>query len=78
MSAMNKIDLIRAWKDPIYRASLTDERRASLPQNPAGLTELNDDQLRIAAAATTIGTTAPTCTLYTFLGWRSCCPSTTV
>ncbi len=73
---MNKIDVIRAWKDPVYRASLSEEQRAALPMHPAGITELNDDQLRIAGAEE-VATTAPTCTQYTFLNWRSCCPPAT-
>lgn len=28
--------IVRAWKDPAYRASLTDEERASLPESPSG------------------------------------------
>jgi mersacidin/lichenicidin family type 2 lantibiotic len=36
---------IRAWKDPEYRASLSAEGLASLPENPAGLIELTDADL---------------------------------
>ena len=70
---MNKIDVIRAWKDPVYRAALSDEERAALPGHPAGLEELSDDQVRVAGSAVVI-TTAPTCTNYTFLNMRQCCP----
>jgi mersacidin/lichenicidin family type 2 lantibiotic len=73
---MNKTDVIRAWKDPVYRASLSEEARAALPQHPAGLADLSDDQL-VALGASTPVTTAPTCTEYTFLNWRSCCPPIT-
>jgi mersacidin/lichenicidin family type 2 lantibiotic len=72
---MKKTDVIRAWKDPVYRASLSEEERAALPLNPAGVADLSDDQLRIGGA--TVATTAPTCTNYTFLNWRSCCPPMT-
>jgi mersacidin/lichenicidin family type 2 lantibiotic len=37
-----KIDIVRAWKDSEYRNSLTAEEQASLPPNPA---ELSEDQL---------------------------------
>lgn len=74
---MNKTDVIRAWKDPAYRATLSEEERAALPLNPAGLADLSDDQLRIAGGAATPITTAPTCTMHTFLNWRSCCPPIT-
>jgi mersacidin/lichenicidin family type 2 lantibiotic len=73
---MNKTDVIRAWKDPIYRASLSEEERAALPQHPAGLAELSDDQLRLTGASAVI-TTAPTCTQYTFINLRECCPPVT-
>lgn len=43
---MKKVDVIRAWKDEAYRASLTEEERARLPPNPAGVVEINDDYLR--------------------------------
>lgn len=44
---MNRERIIRAWKDPEYRASLSTEERAALPECPAGraLTELQDDEL---------------------------------
>src|SRR5262245_12510355 len=39
------VDIIRAWKDEAYRASLTDEQRASLPEHPVGPIDLSDAQL---------------------------------
>ena len=39
------IDVARAWKDPVYRMSLTEAERASLPENPVGLVELDMDDL---------------------------------
>lgn len=75
---MNKTDVIRAWKDPFYRATLSEREQAALPQHPAGLTELSDEQLRITGNAAVVPTTtAPNCTNYTFLNWRSCCPPIT-
>lgn len=38
-----KFDIVRAWKDEIYRQSLSEEQLQSLPANPAG--ELTDDEL---------------------------------
>ncbi len=70
---MNKNDVIRAWKDPFYRATLSGEAQASLPQHPAGITELSDDQL-IVAGASALLTTAFACTEFTFGTWRACCP----
>ncbi|WPB81257.1 mersacidin/lichenicidin family type 2 lantibiotic [Archangium violaceum] len=44
---MKKEMIVRAWKDPAYRASLSDKERASLPESPSGraMTELEDDEL---------------------------------
>jgi mersacidin/lichenicidin family type 2 lantibiotic len=39
------IDIVRAWKDPVYRASLSAAERAALPPNPAGLVELSRAEL---------------------------------
>ena len=40
---MSNADIIRAWKDTKYRASLSHDERALLPPHPAGITELEDD-----------------------------------
>ncbi|QRK12138.1 mersacidin/lichenicidin family type 2 lantibiotic [Archangium violaceum] len=39
--------IIRAWKDPAFRASLTSEERAALPELPSGrpVTELDEGEL---------------------------------
>jgi mersacidin/lichenicidin family type 2 lantibiotic len=42
---MNIATVVRAWKDREYRLGLTDEERALLPENPAGLLELDDADL---------------------------------
>ncbi|HLT34741.1 MAG TPA: mersacidin/lichenicidin family type 2 lantibiotic [Enhygromyxa sp.] len=42
---MSKIDIIRAWKDPSYRQSLSAAERALVPENPAGPVELYDADL---------------------------------
>lgn len=49
MSHLNTIDIIRAWKDPEYRLSLSGAERAVLPEHPAGLMELTDVELSAAA-----------------------------
>ena len=70
---MNKSDVIRAWKDPFYRARLSDEERAALPDHPAGMVELDEKELKTAAAGNVI-TTARDCTAFTFLNMHACCP----
>ncbi|MEX1364190.1 MAG: mersacidin/lichenicidin family type 2 lantibiotic [Nannocystaceae bacterium] len=73
---MSNFDVVRAWKDPAYRRTLTPEQLASLPEHPAGLVELSDEQLGEAsggvAAAGPVQTTALTCTQYSFGGWKAC------
>lgn len=44
------IDLLRAWKDPEYRKSLTPEELACVPENPAGNAELSAEDLASLAA----------------------------
>lgn len=39
---MSRLDVIRAWKDSAYRASLSTEQLAGLPANPAGAVELTE------------------------------------
>ena len=69
---MNKSDLIRAWKDPVYRSSLDAAKLGALPAHPAGLIELQDEELRSVGGAIT---TALGCTMHTFGQWASCgCP----
>ena len=46
---MNAENTIRAWKDPYYRATLSPEERASMPEHPAGLVELSDAELENAS-----------------------------
>jgi len=40
--------IIRAWKDPEFRASMSEEEKSQLPENPAGAIELTDDELDMA------------------------------
>ena len=49
---MNKINVIRAWKDEEYRRGLSEAERASLPQHPAGWIELDDAELGMVAGGT--------------------------
>ena len=49
---MSKIDIIRAWKDEEYCESLSPSDRAWLPQNPAGLIELTEQDLGHAGGGT--------------------------
>jgi mersacidin/lichenicidin family type 2 lantibiotic len=42
---MNITTIIQAWKDPDFRPGLTAEERSLLPENPAGLLELDEADL---------------------------------
>ena len=71
---MKNVDVVRAWKDPKYRRSLSSDELARLPMNPAGRVELGDEEMRRASGLkgeAAIVTTAWFCTLYTFL--NRCC-----
>ena len=87
---MEKIDIIRAWKDEEYRNSLTDEQKASAPANPAGMMQLTDAELTAAAGGTeatialertgaglTMGCCSSViheCGFSWYLGTYGCCP----
>ncbi|HKS26457.1 MAG TPA: mersacidin/lichenicidin family type 2 lantibiotic [Pyrinomonadaceae bacterium] len=50
---MSNVNIVRAWKDEEYRRSLSEAERAMLPQNPAGMIELNDKDLETVAGGDT-------------------------
>jgi mersacidin/lichenicidin family type 2 lantibiotic len=50
-----KFDIVRAWKDEAYRASLSTEEQAMLPENPAGALELSDAELEAVHGALSVG-----------------------
>jgi mersacidin/lichenicidin family type 2 lantibiotic len=45
---MTPSDIIRAWKDPRYRAGLSATQLAQLPAHPAGAIELAEPTLHAA------------------------------
>ena len=53
---MSNINLIRAWKDAEYRASLSAEELATLPENPVGMVELPDEEMANVAGGGTFWT----------------------
>ena len=68
--------IIRAWKDPEFRARLSSEQRASLPDSPSGkpMTELDDADLQeitggavareLGPSTGCTGPIKPTCGIY--------------
>ncbi len=72
-------DVIRSWKDPKYRRSLTTEQLQAIPQHPAGPAMLTDQEVKVASGLMTEDedfsvpvTTALGCTELTFHSWKSC------
>ena len=41
---MKQIDIVRAWKDEAYRASLSDAERSAIPAHPSGTVVLHDTE----------------------------------
>jgi len=52
---MTIASIIRAWEDPEYRKSLSEEERTKLPANPVGQIELTEDELREVMGAAQSG-----------------------
>lgn len=46
---MSNKNIIRAWKDPVYRNGLSDAERNAMPANPAGSIEISHADLGHAA-----------------------------
>jgi mersacidin/lichenicidin family type 2 lantibiotic len=46
-----KFDIVRAWKDASYCASLSTEEQAMLPASPAGEFELSEADLEVVDGA---------------------------
>jgi mersacidin/lichenicidin family type 2 lantibiotic len=68
-AVMNPNHIIRAWKDSRFRAGLSAAELAGLPANPAGLVEVNEDDLKDVAG----GTNTTICTFWTVRYPRCCC-----
>ena len=69
------LDIVRSWKDPKYRRSLSAQQLQTLPEHPAGPAMLTDQELKDAGGLMPegiVGTTAPECTLLTFHNWKAC------
>ena len=57
---MKKSDVIRAWRDGEFYASLSSADRASMPESPASVIELNDEVLANVTGGCSVGTYCPT------------------
>ena len=83
---MKESEIIRAWKDPEYRASLNEAELAALPAHPSGRIDLSDSELEGVAGGDVANTEAlktfGCCTTFFFrcgltVGWMTlgCCPT---
>ncbi|HEY7403049.1 MAG TPA: mersacidin/lichenicidin family type 2 lantibiotic [Candidatus Angelobacter sp.] len=77
--SLTKLDVIRSWKDPKYRRSLSLQQLQALPEHPAGPAQLADQELKVAGGLMLEEedisiplTTALGCTEWTFHNWKSC------
>lgn len=72
------LDVVRSWKDPKYRRSLSAQQLQTLPSHPAGPVMVTDEELKTASGISLDEdfsipvTTALGCTELTFHGWTSC------
>ena len=72
------LDVVRSWKDPRYRRSLSVQQLETLPQHPSGSAMLTDLELKAASGLGSeddefsVLTTAFDCTSLTFRNWKSC------
>ncbi|WP_420644495.1 mersacidin/lichenicidin family type 2 lantibiotic [Candidatus Leptofilum sp.] len=60
---MKKADIVRAWKDEVYRHSLSKEELGQLPQHPAGLVEITESEMEMVAGGGTVAKSACVCVM---------------
>lgn len=63
---MSDADVIRAWRDPEFRATLDADQQVALPPHPSGLIELSGAELDSVAGGALPNTLATRCSE----GWR--------
>jgi mersacidin/lichenicidin family type 2 lantibiotic len=75
---MNKETIIRAWRSPEFRASLSPEQRAALPESPSGtpLTELGETELTEITGGALKPTRGPLACTLNSCGIVACVPPT--
>jgi mersacidin/lichenicidin family type 2 lantibiotic len=63
--------VVRAWTDPVFRASLSEEERKQLPANPAGEVDA-EDNLETVMGGLTMGSGCGTLGCFTHCGTGTC------
>jgi mersacidin/lichenicidin family type 2 lantibiotic len=72
------LDVVRSWKDPRYRRSLSAQQLEALPEHPCGTAVLAEQELKAASGLImdeeefAVLTTSFDCTSPTFRNWKSC------
>lgn len=61
---MSTNNIIKAWKNPAYRATLSAAERAALPANPAGTIELADEAVGHVAGGAAPQKSIEPCTMF--------------
>ena len=72
---MSTLDVIRGWKDEDYRRSLSHEQRAMLPEHPAGVIELSDEEMDAAGGLFTTTLITVFCRTAIIVGEDLCFPA---
>ena len=77
-AAISNLDIVRSWKDPRYRRTLSAQQFQTLPEHPAGAAMLTGRELKAASGLIDsedefgVLTTSFDCTSPTFLNSRMC------
>lgn len=66
----------RAWKDPVFRATLNESERAALPIHPVGVVELDGIGLADIQGAKTEALSSAGCCGTAPFTFRTCAPFT--
>lgn len=70
---MPTLDIIRAWKDPQFRAGLDHAQQALVPAHPTGLIELDDAYLdAVVGGRPANGTCSLKSRCWNCTGWDGC------
>jgi mersacidin/lichenicidin family type 2 lantibiotic len=75
---LSNLEVVRSWKDPRYRRTLSTQQLQTLPEHPAGSAMLSHHELKVASGLMDeeggfgVLTTNFGCTLPTFAGWKQC------
>lgn len=76
---MKPVEIVRSWKDEGYRLGLTEEERALLPNNPAGLVELEEEDLSDVEGGTWTLTISVLVSVGSYVSYQYCswpvCPT---